>query len=106
MLTLIRTVHTIVWALFVACILGIFVFAHRGRFGVAWILVAIVLVEVAILVLNRMRCPLTPIAARYTEDRAENFDIYLPRWIAKHNKAVFGTLYVAGIGYTLVKWLL
>ena len=42
-------------------------------------------------------CPLTSIAARYTDDRRANFDIYLPEWLARHNKAVFGALYVAGI---------
>ena len=105
MLTFVRTLHTIVWALFVACILGIFVCAHAGRFGAAGLLIAIVMVEVVVLVLNRMRCPLTGVAERYTAERAENFDIYLPRWLAKHNKAIFGTIYAVGVGYTLVRWL-
>jgi hypothetical protein len=30
-----------------------------------------------------MRCPLTGIAARYTDDRRDNFDIYLPPWLAR-----------------------
>jgi hypothetical protein len=33
-------------------------------------------------------------AARFTESRADNFDIYLPNWLARHNKTVFGTLFV------------
>ena len=49
-----------------------------------------------------MRCPLTDVAARYTSDRRDNFDIYLPLWLARYNKHVFGTLYVAGIVYTLM----
>jgi hypothetical protein len=28
------------------------------------------------------------------EERADNFDIYLPNWVARHNKAIFGTLFV------------
>lgn len=56
--------------------------------------------EVSVLVANRMRCPLTEVAARYTTERQDNFDIYLPLWLARHNKEVFGGLYVAGIVYT------
>jgi len=55
--------------------------------------------------LNGVRCPLTDVAARHTDDHAEGFDIYLPRWLAKHNKTIFGTLYLVGLGYTLCAWL-
>jgi hypothetical protein len=101
----IKLLHTVVWALFVACILGIFVSARQGQLGLAVLLIAVVLGEVLVLLFNEMRCPLTGVASRYTEERAENFDIYLPRWLAKHNKTVFGALYLAGIAYTLVEWL-
>lgn len=66
---------------------------------------AVVLGEVLVLVLNRMRCPLTGVAARYTSARADNFDIFLPLWLARYNKTIFGTLYAAGIVYALVEWL-
>jgi hypothetical protein len=32
-------------------------------------------------------------------------DIYLPLWIATYDKQIFGTLFVAGIFYTLVQWM-
>jgi hypothetical protein len=105
MLVLIKVLHTVVWALMVACIGGIFGFASRGRFGMALVCAGIVLGEVAVLVVNRMRCPLTPLAARFTEDRRPNFDIYLPQWLANYNQQVFGSLYVAGIVYALIVWL-
>ena len=105
MLTFIKALHTVVWAGFVACILGVFVAAYTGRLGVALLLIGIVMGEVLVLALNKLKCPLTGVAGRYTEDRAPNFDIYLPRWLAEHNKEVFGTLYLLGIGYTLVQWL-
>jgi hypothetical protein len=101
----IKVLHTVVWAFFVACILGIFVFARQGRLGLAVVFIAVVLVEVLILAFNSMRCPLTDVAARYTEERGDNFDIFLPLWLARHNKSVFGTLYVVGIAYTLIEWL-
>ena len=101
MLRLIRIVHTVVWALFAGSIVAIPVFAHRGSVEIAWGLIGLVFVEVAVLVANGMRCPLTDVARRYTEDRRDNFDIYLPLWLARYNKLIFGTLYVAGIAYTL-----
>lgn len=100
-LVLIRIIHTVVWAIFAGSILAIPLFVHLGRTGVAWALIAFVMLEVLVLFANRMRCPLTDVAARYTHDRQDNFDIYLPRWLARYNKHVFGSLYVAGIGYTL-----
>ncbi|MDI1301200.1 MAG: hypothetical protein PSX71_04795 [bacterium] len=97
----IKTVHTLVWAVFAASILAIPVFSHRGELPVAWGLTGFVFLEVLVLVANRMRCPLTSVAARYTAERQDNFDIYLPLWLARHNKEVFGGLYVAGIVYTI-----
>ena len=105
MLTFIKTVHTLVWVFFVACILGIFVFARSAKFGYALLLIAMVMGEVVVLALNRMRCPLTDVAERHTDHREANFDIYLPLWLARHNKSIFGTLYAAGLVYTLVRWL-
>jgi hypothetical protein len=58
-----------------------------------------------VLAVNRWRCPLTPIAARYTEDRRANFDIYLPEWLARYNKEIFGTLYLAGVVLLVVRWV-
>ena len=106
MLTFIKLLHTVVWAFFVACILAIFVFAQREQFGAALITSAVVLGEVLVLVVNRMKCPLTSAAERYTDERAANFDIYLPLWLAQHNQTVFGSLYAIGLAYTLASWLL
>jgi polyferredoxin len=100
----IRIVHTIVWAAFVGCIAAIPVASWRGEHRIAAWLAAIVAVEVAVLLVNGWRCPLTSIASRYTEDRRDNFDIYLPEWLARHNKLIFGALYVAGVAFALSRW--
>jgi hypothetical protein len=99
----IKVFHSIVWGFFVAVILAIPVAAWQRRFGLFLVLTAVVLVEVAVLALNRLRCPLTGVAARYTEDRRDNFDIYLPLIIARYNKEIFGTLFVAGVLFGLVR---
>jgi hypothetical protein len=99
----IKVVHTVVWAFFVGCIFAIPVAGLLGRFAFAWVLTCFVLVECLVLAVNGGRCPLTPIAARFTEDRRDAFDIYLPGWVARWNKELFGGLFVAGEIFTL--WL-
>jgi hypothetical protein len=104
-LRLIKAVHTLAWAFFVACIGAIPVFAWGKRFDVALLFIAIVAVEVVVIVANGWRCSLTPVAARYTDDRRPNFDIYLPEWLARYNKEIFGSLFGAGVLLTVVRWL-
>ena len=101
----VKLAHTLIWVFFVLCIIGIPVYGHRDNFLVAGILFFLVLLECLVLAINRMRCPLTEVAARYTYSRQDNFDIYLPLWIARYNKEIFGTLFVAGSGYALFRWV-
>jgi hypothetical protein len=77
-LIVIRLLHTIAWFGFVACILAVPIAGEFGRFRVAAILSGVVLAECLVLAVNRCRCPLTNLAAAYTEERVDNFDIYLP----------------------------
>jgi hypothetical protein len=62
-------------------------------------------VEITVLALNEWHCPLTPLAAQYTNDRHENFDIYLPEWLARHNKSIFGTLYAVAAVFALARYV-
>ncbi|MFN7932984.1 MAG: hypothetical protein U0R19_06630 [Bryobacteraceae bacterium] len=100
----IKLLHTAVWFFFVLCILAIPVSAALRQFQTTAICSAFVLLECLILACNQGHCPLTPIAARYTENRAPNFDIYLPVPIARHNKTIFGALFLAGETYALWQW--
>lgn len=102
MLRAIKLLHTVIWAFFAACILAIPVCVVLGWIAAAWCLIAVVLVEVVIIVTNGMRCPLTAVAGRYTNDRRDNFDIYLPEWLARNNKTLFGWLFAAGLAYTIL----
>jgi hypothetical protein len=103
-LTTVKAAHTIVWALFAGCTLAVPFAAWHGAYRTAAWLAAIVLVEVGVLALNDWRCPLTAVAARYTRDRRVNFDIYLPEWLARYNKIVFGFIYVVGVVFALSHW--
>ena len=96
-LMLVRVVHTVVWAFLVGCILAVPLTALAGNLGLATVFAAVVLLECVVLAVNHYRCPLTDVAARYTDQRPPNFDIYLPVWLARHNKRVFGTLFAAAL---------
>ncbi len=101
----VKAVHTLVWAVFAGCIVVIPVTTMLGHLQASAWMIAVVFVEVVVLALNGMRCPLTDVATRYTSDRRANFDIHLPPWLAQHNKMIFGTLYVIGTAYTMIVWL-
>jgi len=101
----IKILHTLVWALFAGAVLAIPVAGILGKFRWVAGLSILVMVEVVVLALNRMRCPLTDVAQRFTEDRSDNFDIYLPVWLARHNKLIFGSLFLIGELFVWMRYL-
>lgn len=105
LLRTVKLIHTVAWAFFASCVVLIPFAAWRQRLGLAGVLIGVVAVESFVLMFNAWRCPLTDVAARYTADRRPNFDIYLPTWLARYNKEIFGTLYAVGIAWTVLAWL-
>ena len=101
----IKILHTIVWVFFVCCIVAVPVAAGMHRFALAAVFAGVVLLECLVLAVNRCRCPLTDVAARIAPDDAPNFDIYLPAWVARYNKQIFGTIFVLRGLFALASWL-
>lgn len=102
----IKIIHTIVWAFFAGLIFYVLWCGITGHVGVfTWVAIGFVLLEALVLMLNKWVCPLTPIARKYTDDPRDNFDIFLPNWLARHNKTIFTTLYVLGIALVLYRVL-
>ncbi len=98
----IKPLHTVVWVFFAGCTAAIPFLAWAGNLVAAWILISFVLVEVAILAVNGWRCPLTGVAARYTDHRRDNFDIFLPEWIARRGMLTRMRIILAVIAGALV----
>jgi len=97
-LFLIRLVHTLIWAFFVF-VIGYIVYAgifDKLRVWV-WIAIGLIILEGVTLKLNNGSCPLTPIAAKCTGNRDDNFDIFLPIWLAKNNKIIFSAIWLLGV---------
>lgn len=105
MLWLIRLLHTAIWAVFAGSILLIPVATAVGDLRLGLWLSLFVCIEVVVLLVNGMRCPLTDLAGRYTEERPDGFDILLPPWLARNNKLIFGTLWVAAEAFLVARWL-
>jgi hypothetical protein len=102
----VKVAHTVVWVFFVACILAVPIAAGLHRFKLSGVAAALVFGECLVLAVNRCRCPLTDLALRYAEEDSPNFDIYLPRSVARYNKQIFGTIFVLGGLFALAEWLL
>jgi hypothetical protein len=101
----IKLLHTVVWFCFAGCVVAIPFAGAWRQFRLAAILSGLVAVECLVLAMNHGRCPLTDLAGRCTEARSDNFDIYLPLWLARHNKLIFGTLFVIGELFVLGRWM-
>jgi hypothetical protein len=105
MLTAIKLLHTVIWAILAGSIVLLPLAGALHRFRWAAILTALVVLECVVLALNRGRCPLSDLAQQFTTNRADNSDIYLPNWLARHNKVIFGVLFIAGEVVVAGCWL-
>ncbi len=107
MIKTIKIIHTFIWAIMASAVFYILYAGITGTFNAAlWVSVGLILIETAVLIVNKWTCPLTPAAMKYTSDRRDNFDIYLPEWLAKNNKLIFSVLFVAGlllVAYHLIR---
>ena len=102
-----QVLHTAVWAFFVAAILAVLYSGITNNITTyTWIASGLVAAEGLVLLAFKSRCPLTLIARKYSSSTRDNFDIFLPEWLARHNKLIFSVLYVIGlllVGYRVVQ---
>ena len=59
-----------------------------------WIGIALILGEGIVLAIFKKMCPLTIIARKYSNSNKDNFDIYLPNWLAKYNKLIYTSFFI------------
>jgi hypothetical protein len=93
-----KLMHTIIWFFYVLIISYIFYAGIYNKINLyLWIAIGLVIIEGIILIIFKGKCPLTVLGYKYTDSHEVGFDIYLPRWLAKYNKMIFGTIFVIGI---------
>ena len=103
----VKLLHTAIWAFFVTVILYVLYCGLADQITTyTWIAIGLVIVEGLVLLVSGGRCPLTLIARNYSDSDRDNFDIFLPNWLARYNKLIFTSLYVIGlilVGYRLLQ---
>ena len=70
-----------------------------------WIGIALIIGEGIVLIIFKKMCPLTIIARKYSDSTKDNFDIFLPNWLAKYNKliyTIFFILIICGLIFRLI----
>jgi hypothetical protein len=106
-LIIIKLLHTLIWFIFVSFIFYILYSGITGKITTfTWIAIFSIVGEGLILLIFRMYCPLTLIARKYSDSQKDNFDIYLPNWLAKHNKTIFTSIYLIGVVIVLARMLI
>lgn len=94
----IKLVHTMIWAFFVFVIFYILFSGISNKINsFTWIAIGLVIAEGIVLIIFNMFCPLTLIARKYSNSKKDNFDIFLPNWLAKYNKIIFTIIYLVGV---------
>jgi hypothetical protein len=70
-----------------------------------WIGYGLFVLEGLTLLVFKFFCPLTIIARKYSDSTKENFDIYLPNWLAKYNKLIYTSILAVIILLTIYQLL-
>jgi len=92
-LVLIKIIHTLIWVFFnvvIGYLLYAVIFDKIDSW--VWIGLGLIFIEGLVLLLFKMKCPLTIVARKYSDSTKDNFDIYLPNWLARYNKEIYTTI--------------
>jgi hypothetical protein len=68
-----------------------------------WIGYVFIILEGITLLIFKFFCPLTIIARKYSDSTKENFDIYLPNWLAKYNKRIYSGIMIVIVILTVYR---
>ena len=97
-LILIKSFHTLIWLFYNLVIFYLLYAVIVNKIDKwVWICVGLVLFEGIVLFINKSKCPLTLIAEKYSDLKKDNFDIYLPNWLAKFNKIIYTSFFVISV---------
>jgi hypothetical protein len=88
----IKFIHTLVWIFFNGVIFYLFYAVVTNQINKwVWIGIGLFALEGIILLVFGMKCPLTVMAKKYSNSYKDNFDIFLPNWLAKYTKLIYIT---------------
>ncbi|WP_276497121.1 hypothetical protein [Pontibacter litorisediminis] len=98
MLVLIKVVHTLIWVFFNVVIFYLLYAVLTNRINRwVWICLGLIALEGLVLLAFRNMCPITVVARRYSASTRDNFDIYLPNWLARYNKQIYTSIVLLSV---------
>ena len=93
-LILIKVIHTLIWIFFNFVIFYMLYAAIANKLDPwLWVGYGLVFLEGLILLAFKSHCPLNLLARKYSNSKKDNFDIYLPSWLAKYTKLIYTTIF-------------
>jgi hypothetical protein len=106
-LTLIKIIHTLIWVFFNFIVFYMLYAVIINKLdNWLWIGYTFMILEGIILLIFKFFCPLTIMARKYSGSTKDNFDIYLPNWLAKYNKLIYSGIMVVIIILTVYRVLI
>jgi hypothetical protein len=97
-LVLIKIIHTLIWVFFNVVIFYLLYAVIVNRIDKwVWIALGLIVLEGLVLLIFKNVCPVTIVAQRYSVSTKANFDIYLPEWLARHNKTIYTGIVVVAL---------
>jgi hypothetical protein len=105
-LILIKIIHTLIWVFFNFVIFYMLYAAISDKLDKwLWIGYGLIILEGITLLVFKFFCPLTILARKYSNSTKDNFDIYLPNWLARHNKLIYTGIMVIILLITIYRLL-
>jgi len=105
-LILVKTIHTLVWIFFNFVIFYLLYAVIVNKIDTwLWVGFGLVALEGLTLLIFKFYCPLTIIARNYSDSTKDNFDIYLPNWLAKYTKVIYTSIMGIVVILTIVRLL-
>ena len=91
----IKIIHTIIWLFFNVVLFYMAYAVIINKIDIyVWLGVAAVIGEGIVLLLFKKMCPLTIMARKYSDSTKDNFDIFLPNWLARYNKLIYTSFFI------------
>jgi hypothetical protein len=105
-LVTIKLIHTAIWVFFNVVIFYLLYAVLINKIDKwIWIGLSLIFLEGVVLLIFKNICPVTLVARKYSSSARDNFDIYLPEWLARYNKQIYSSVVVLIMIILLVRLL-
>lgn len=105
-LIVVKSIHTFIWLFFNVVIFYMLYAVIQDKIDIwLWIGYGLIFLEGITLLAFEFFCPLTLIARKYSDSTKDNFDIYLPNWLARYTKLIYTSIMVIILIITIYRIL-